>query len=75
MLGMQISDASCAQFYIGCDSLIAAKPYGYRGSPNTLIGEMELYQDSSSNQFLLVSNLRGKKIIHRFHYELMEDLY
>lgn len=68
-----ISCAAHAQFYIGCDSLIWTKSQGYHTAPNSLIGKMELYQDSIANKLLLVSNLKDKKVIHPMSYRVMDD--
>jgi len=73
VLGIHISFSASAQFYIGCDSLVWTKSLGYYISPNSTTGDMELYQDSVSNKLLLVSNLKGKKIICPFSYRIMDD--
>lgn len=73
ILSLHFSYAATAQFYIGCDSLVWTKTGGYHMSPNTTIRNIELYQDSALNKLLLVSNLKGRKILHPISYKVLDD--
>jgi len=73
LLGLHSSDTAFAQFYIGYDSLIRTTSYQHPPIRHTSVGTMELYQDSSSNQLLLISKLGKVTLMHLFHYQVPED--